>query len=321
MSRGSPKAKQSGWRPLRPGDTVDIIAPGYRAQDEVLELAVKRLTSWGLKARVPRRLFARDLLSSNRDEVRFEHLRAALLAQDSRVVWCLRGGYGSNRLLPQLDKVRAPKGPAKLLIGLSDITSLHLAVNQKWGWPSLHGPLLDRLAGEKLSPADLHEIKQVVFGLKSEISFAKLKALNEAARARRSIQGPVSGGNLTVLQSSLATAMQWQTAGKILFFEDTGERGYRIDRMLEQMRQAGLFQSARAVVFGQFSGGDEPSGGNLIWPVIRRFAQTLSIPVLGGLPSGHEKHQRPLPFGTRATLDLGERLLTVTTGRHFDERV
>jgi muramoyltetrapeptide carboxypeptidase len=199
-------------------------------------------------------------------------------------------------------------GSAKLFIGLSDITSLHVFLNQNWGWPTVHGPLLDRLGRKATLPKYEKEMHHFVFGDLPEIRFKGLRPLNEAARKTgRRVRGAVSGGNMVVLQSSLGSNASWETTGRILFFEDTGERGYRIDRMLSQFSQAGLFAHCKAIVFGQFIGGEEADGSSLIQPVIRRFAQSMKIPVLGGLQSGHDLIQRPLPFETKAILKLGDR--------------
>lgn len=302
-----PSRHQRLWLPLREGDIVDVIAPGYRSTNTELEDGVRFLKSWGLVPRLPPRLFSRDVLCSNSDDSRFEQLRVALFARDSKAIWCIRGGYGSIRLMSQVTRLRRPAAPPKLFIGLSDITTLHVFLNQAWGWPTVHGPLLDRLGRKAALPKYERELKRFVFGELEEISFSGLKALNAAARGRGVVRGAVSGGNLTVLQSSLGTAAEWETKGRILFFEDIGERGYRIDRILAQFEQAGMFNSAKAVIFGQFTGGREPDGSSLVPAVLRRFAETMRIPVFSGLASGHDLIQRPLPFETPSWLKLGAR--------------
>jgi muramoyltetrapeptide carboxypeptidase len=293
------------WLPLAAGDVVDVVAPGFRSTDAELSSGGNFLRGWGLKPRIPKRFYGRDVLCANSDEVRFEHLKTALYAGDSRAIWCIRGGYGSNRLMPALMRLKRPRGRPKLVIGLSDITSLHVFLNQEWGWPTVHGPLLDRLGRKAALPKYERELKRFIFGHEPEVVFSGLKPMNLAARTGSAIHAEVSGGNLVVLQSSLATDHQWQSDGKILFFEEIGERGYRVDRILEQFTQASLFKRARAVVFGQFIGGREPDGTNHLWPVIERFAKESRLPVLKGLASGHDVIQRPLPLGTRSTLYLG----------------
>jgi muramoyltetrapeptide carboxypeptidase len=311
----SAKSNSKKWSPLQPGDIVEIIAPASSCAPERLDGAIQFLIDWGLKPRVARNIFGRDVICANDDASRLAQLKQALLAPDSAAVWCLRGGYGANRLIPDLLKMRAPEN-SKLFIGLSDITSLNVFLNQEWGWSTVHGPMLDRLGRGETKSQYLREIKKFVFGEEDKIRFAKLKPMNEAARATRVVKGAVTGGNIVTLQSTLGTRMPWDCAGKIVFMEEIGERGYRVDRILEHFRQAGCFDKARAVVFGDFTGGEEPDGKSRAPRVIRRFASLLSIPVLSGIQSGHGVIQRPLPLGTPSELRLkpGESELVCSTG-------
>lgn len=293
------------WQPLKPGDLIDIVAPGFRSTDQDFQGGLRFLLNLGFEVRVSKKIYGHDVLCANSDDERFEQLKAALYAKDSQAVWCMRGGYGSLRLIPRLAAMKKPKGPPKLFIGLSDITTLHIFLNQNWGWPTVHGPLLDRLGKGAALPKYEKEMKLFIRGEVPEMEFRSLRPLNQKAREKKVIRASVSGGNLIVLQSSLGTQVSWDPRGQILFFEDIGERGYRVDRVLEQFRQMGLIAKAKAVVFGQFTGGKEPDGRDLVPAVLRRFASEVSLPVLSGLECGHDKIQRPLPFATTATLNLG----------------
>jgi muramoyltetrapeptide carboxypeptidase len=288
---------------LRRGDLVDVVAPGFRASRESVAKAVAWLEGLGLQARVPRDLFGADLLCANSDAVRFRHLKRALTARDSRAVWCVRAGYGAIRLIERLRALPRPARP-KLFVGYSDATTIHYFLNLHWRWPSLHGPLLDPLGSGRHSAQDLQSLKDVLLGGETRVTFAHLRPLNGDARRRQRIEGRVFGGNLTVLQTTLGTRLQRSHRG-ILFLEDTGERGYRVDRMLQHLAQAGALEGFRAIVLGSFTGGDEVDGSNLIEPVLARFAKQQPIPVLAGVPAGHGIEQRPLFFGTAAELRCG----------------
>jgi muramoyltetrapeptide carboxypeptidase len=288
---------------LAPGDVVDVVAPGFRCTPEQLEGGIAFLNSHGLVPRVPVDLFGEDLLCSNDDAHRYRQLRKALYARDSRAVWCVRGGYGAIRIIERLQALKPPAHP-KLLIGYSDATTLHQLLNLFWGWPSLHGPLLDRLGGADIREQERSELNAVLFGGAPRTTFADLVPLNAAARRRELLVSRMTGGNLTVLQSTLGTALQRRPSG-MLFLEDIGERGYRIDRILEQLRQAGVLRNLKAIVLGTFLGGAEADRSNLGPAVLERFAQTLSIPVLSGIDAGHGAYQRPVFLHTRAELRCG----------------
>ncbi|MBC7372126.1 MAG: LD-carboxypeptidase [Bdellovibrionaceae bacterium] len=306
----------SSWKFLKAGDIVDVVSPGFASTKEEVEAARNFLLKWNLVPRIPKNLIQKHFLHSNSDEKRFGFLREAILAKDSKIVWCLRGGYGSNRLLPGLDKLK-PK-TQKLLVGISDITSLHVYFEQKWNWPTLHASLLDRMGSGKVPPKIEKETMDLLFGRSQEIEFKKLKPMNASAKNLKSIRSSVVGGNLIVLQSTLGTPYQVNTDGKILFIEDLGERGYRVDRVLEHFYQAGLFKKCKALIIGEFLGGKEESG-KILWPqVFKSWADRLDIPVFSGMEAGHGIIQRPVPLMTKAVLTGGSRghLVISAEGSH-----
>ena len=298
----------------QPGDLVDVVAPASPCLPADLERGLAAARALGLRTRVPENFFAKNSLFANTDQKRLAHLRAAVEAEDSNLIWCVRGGYGSIRLLEQMAKWPKPKR-AKTLLGYSDITTLHAFVNQRWGWPSLHGPMLERL-GREVAPGERRQQLDVVFGRRTEVTFPGLKPLNAAAARARTLRAPVLGGNAAVLQSSLGTPFALDPRGAILFLEDIGERPHRVDRMLTQFRQAGWFDRARAVVFGYFQVSTDEDRRQLRRDVFPRFAAEVRIPVLSGLPVGHDpRRQLTLPLNTAAELTLGPAArLRVKTG-------
>jgi muramoyltetrapeptide carboxypeptidase len=291
--------------PVRQGDIVDVVAPASRCTLPELKSAVALLKEMGLVPRVPRNLFAKSLLFSNSDEERLKQLRKAVYAPDSSFIWCVRGGYGALRLMPEIAKWKKPRR-AKIFLGYSDITTLHAHFNQRWGWPTLHGPLLDRFGREAMSPGEHRQLFGMLFGQVAVTEFVKLQPMNAAARKSGSVRAPVIGGNLTVLQSGLGTPSSLRGGKHILFLEDTGERPHRVDRMLSQFAQAGMFRGVRAVVFGYFQLSDAQDRRGLWRDVLPRFAEEMRIPVLRGLKVGHDPAvQYTLPFNTPAELRLG----------------
>ncbi len=300
------------WSKLEHGDTVDIVAPGMRPSAETLKAIPALLASWGLKARISKKLLGPDLICSNSKELRFQNLKNAIMDEDSKMVWCVRGGYGSLQFLDQLDRLKPQK--TKIFMGLSDITSLHTHFIQKWGWSTIHGCNIDRLALQKTTQKENNRIKDVLFGKIKSLNY-KLKALNPAAQSRKRISSSVVGGNLITLQSGFGTKHQIKTQNKILFFEDIGERAYRIDRVFNHMEQLSLFKGVEAVIFGQFTGSREPDGKDLVPSLLKEFALNQKFPVFSGLAVGHGENQHPLPLGTKAQIQSGSKpQLMIETG-------
>ncbi len=324
--------KPNGWAALKKGDIVDVIAPGFCPTDDEVDAGIQFLESWGLKPRLPHDLFGADVIASNTDEKRLKHLSHALLAKDSSAVWCLRGGYGAIRLVPGLLKLKKPARP-KVLLGLSDVTTIQLWLDLKWKWPSLQAPLLDRLGrtvNESLVregrprpiDAQVEELRRIVFGETSTVLYEGLRehsgAVVPRARSKALVRGKMGGGNLVTYASAIGTSIHPDSSNQILFFEDIGERGYRVDRLLEQLVQSKVLSGkTRAIVFGEFIAGLENDGSSKVGEVIERFAKTWALPnkvlVLTGISSGHGQNQRVIPLGTNAVLDLHSGSLEVET--------
>lgn len=293
------------WLPLAQGDIIDVVAPGFASTEEEVEGARQFLINWGFKPRIPKNLIQKHFLHANSDEKRFSYLKQALLAKDSKAVWCLRGGYGANRLLPWMDQLKKKSQP-KIFLGISDVTSLHVYLNKKWGWSTLHAPLLDRM-GQKKVPVEIEqEVFDVITGKQRQVFYKNITPMNKAAKqqtADSKISGSIIGGNLTVLQSTIGTPYQVNLKNKFLFIEDLGERGYRVDRIFEHLRQARVLLGCKGVLIGEFIGGLEPDGKTELWSkVFQRWADDLPIPFFSGVEVGHGVSQRPLPLNTKATI-------------------
>ncbi|MCW8470891.1 LD-carboxypeptidase [Fluoribacter gormanii] len=285
---------------LSPGDAIEIIAPSSRSTDSQLLELKELLESWGLKCIVQEDIFAQDVLCANTDEMRFKHLKNALCNPQTKAVICVRGGYGSTRLIPKLAEIEPPE-VVKLFIGISDITCLHLYLQQHWDWPTIHGAA----APDKFSRESLAAVKSILFG-EASAKFTGLIPLNKYAQNEGFIKSQVTGGNLAIIQSGVGTCWQMDGRDKIILLEEIGERGYRVDRMLEHLKQANIFTSAAAIIIGDFLNGHEPNGSSLIEPILQRFAESTAIPVLRISGIGHGHINFPIPLGTEAHLQLGQ---------------
>lgn len=295
---------------LTVGDTVQIIAPASRCQPNELEALKKLLKSWQLNCLVDSQIFGEDLLCANSDAYRFHALKSVLENPKIKAIICVRGGYGSMRLIPDLMQLPRPHDQ-KLLIGMSDITALHLFFQTQWNWPVLHAALNPG----KFSAASIAKVKAMIFGDIACIEWTGV-ALNQAAKNHDLIiNTTMTGGNLCLIQASIGTPWQIDTNDQVLFIEEVGERAYRVDRLLQHLQQAGVFKPAKAVVFGDFTEGLEPDGNNLIPQVLMRFAKSLSIPVIQIQGVGHAHKNYPLPLGTKSTLDFTEHQVKLTCYR------
>ena len=284
---------------LIPGDTVEIITPASRCVEKKLDLLQELIKSWGLQCILREDIYGPDLLCANSDALRLQHLQEALLRPNTKAVICARGGYGSMRLIPELIKMKKPSQP-KLFVGMSDITALHLFFQKHWGWSSVHGSIT-------YSTESNATLKSLLFDTKARMTFQG-EALNAAALTQNKIQATVTGGNLCLVQTSVGTVWQMEARDKIIFLEEVSERGYRVDRMLEHLRQAGLFEGAKAIVFGDFTKCDEPDGPSLVPAVLKRFAESCTIPVIRISGIGHGDTNHPLLLGVNADLILGDEI-------------
>lgn len=290
------------WFTLKPGDVVDVVAPGSGTRPEELAAALEFLRKWQLQPRVSETLLGDHPYLAHEDRFRFQDLKKALSAKDSKMVFCLRGGYGTIRLMPQLLKLKAPS-QAKMVVGYSDITTLHLFLNGKWKWVSCHGPLLDGLAHGKHSEDEVEELRQILFGEHASLRFGGLTPFNKSAEKFKKASGTLSGGNLMVLSGQCGTKLSPKFRGQIVILEEISERGYRVDRMLTQLTQSGAFEGVKAVLLGSFLGGEEKSGQNYVRRALSEWAREMKFPVMLGLPSGHDSKNRPLLFGEKAGLE------------------
>lgn len=289
-------------------DIIDIVAPSSACSTEEFSTAVEWLSRQGYFVRYPKDILKSQDYLAQSDDHRFHFLKTALLDQNSTVVWCLRGGYGAIRLLPELNKMKKPKNE-KFFIGLSDITVLNHFLIHRWGWSPIHGPVLSRVASQKKRQKDYDELFQVLHGQINELVYKNLKPINSAAikiKKGQKIKSKVLGGNLATFCSLLGTEIcpsKIKDKNYFLFFEDIAERGYKVDRMLQQLKQAGIFKRCRGVFLGQFIQSEESNGKNLVPKTLKNFFEQEKYPVFQGIESDHSEKQRPLVLNAPATLE------------------
>jgi muramoyltetrapeptide carboxypeptidase len=294
----SPTARYRPFPALRPGDPVVVIAPASAFDRTSFEAGLEVIAR-RYRVHYDPAVLARRRYLAGTDERRLGELRAALAAADARAVFCARGGYGVTRLLAAL--AGAPMAP-KPVIGFSDITALHQLL-QREGWVSIHGPVLTQL-----SRLDALTHTRLFALLESDTPAAALSGTETYVGGV--VEGPLLGGNLSVLTRLLGTPFLPPLEGAILLLEDIGERPYRLDRMWTHLALAGVFRQVRGIVLGEFIACEEKDADYSSADVLRDLAQATGLPCAAGFPIGHGEHNQPVALGLRVRLDAQRRSLS-----------
>ncbi len=300
---------------------IAIVAASSVVPEEQLLRGADRLRAEGFDVSVDPQCLAQHFTYAGEDAGRAQAFWGAANDPSVDVIWAARGGYGAARLLPILDELTAAQGvpPRKLLVGYSDVTVLHEFVRAKWGWATLHAPMP---ASANFGAYDAVWWKALIDLVNQKHpgpAWGKSPLTWIASPPGTPIAGQLIGGNLALWASAIGTPSSPTPASeKILFLEDVGERFYRIDRMITQVRQAGLLEGALAIVLGDFTDcSDDPprmirSSDGIEAPLrpkyewadaLREIFATLGLPVAVGLPVGHGPGFAPLPLGARYRLD------------------
>jgi muramoyltetrapeptide carboxypeptidase len=293
---------------LAPGDPIRVIAPSGPVPREAFLAGVEVLRA-RYDVRFDDGVFAREGYLAGSDERRLAELTAAFADPDARAILMARGGYGLLRLLPFVD-ARALAARPRPIVGFSDGTAL-LALAARAGVASIHGPVATQLAS--LGAADQRALWE---RLEAPGPAPLLDGLEGLIPGR--VRGPLLGGNLEMFSRLVGTPFLPDVTGAILFFEDLGERPYRVDRLLTHLDLAGLFGAAAGVVAGDFSGCREPEPTRADSPtaeevLVERLGR-LPIPAALGGAFGHGPRNRALPYGTLCELDTAAGTLTALEG-------
>ena len=287
-------------RALRPGDRVAVVAPASPFKRDEFDAGIAEIRALGFEPVYEDSVFARQGYVAGAPDVR---AAAFLRAWEDPAVAALvaaRGGYGSVQMLPLLDRGTIGRH-AKAFIGYSDNTSILSWLTLQCGIVSFHGPMVEgRLArGEGGYDRDTFERCLCRTEAPFEITHSRLEVV-----APGEASGMLLGGTLTQLTASLGTPYAFDPPpGFVLFVDEVGERPFRLDRMLTQLRLSGILGRASAVVFGELPGCDEPDSDLTARSTIADVMSGFRGPVLFGLPSGHTAGATlTLPFGVRATV-------------------
>lgn len=288
--------------PLRLRDTVHVVAPAGPFDRPGFEAGLAQVSARYTPVHRPDIFEAHRYLAGN-DARRRDELAHAFLDTQARALFCARGGYGAMRLLPELPLADAAR---TALVGFSDITALHLAL-QALGRVSIHGPVLTQLG--KQPP----EVLARLFHLLESTEPAP-PLTGSATYVPGSAEGVLLGGNLSVLTRLLGTPYMPSFDGAVLLLEDVGERPYRLDRMWTHLKLAGVFKRVAGIVLGDFTGCEEKDAAYGSADVLRSLAEETGLPCAAGFPVGHDKINHPVALGVRVRLDADAARLTFLEG-------
>jgi len=294
---------------LQQGDTIAIVAPaGILKNKEPIEQAIKLVESWGLHVVLGEHLFGSNFHFSGSEKERIEDFQKALDAKNIKAIWCGRGGYGTVRIIDDLDFTEFKKHP-KWIIGYSDITVLHSHIHTL-GFETLHAMMpVNMKVDKKDRLKTVKTFKKAVFGknIKYKTPASNYNKLGEA-------KGQLIGGNLSILQSLLGSVSSIDTKNKILFIEDVGEYLYHIDRMVYALKRSGYFKACSGLIIGDMINikvNSKPFG-QTVEEIILEATKDYDFPVLFGFPAGHDDTNKAIFLGREIEMKVGKRKSTVT---------
>jgi muramoyltetrapeptide carboxypeptidase len=310
---------------LQQGDTIMFVAPAGNLDKDRMLLAKSRLEARGYHVKMRDDLFAREGYLAGSDDRRAEELMQAFLDPDVKAIFPGTGGYGTMRILDRLD-YEAIRAHPKILIGFSDITGLHLAVNRISGLVTYHTPSPMWGLGNKegLTPFSRKYFYRAItaeargsYRIETPDGVPQPIALGKG-RGR----GRLTGGNLSLISALEGTPYAIDTHDAILLLEDTREAPYRIDRMLRQLLLAGKLKTLRGAVLGQFTRADSREDQQTedeqftIDGILKQYFAPLGIPVLMNFPVGHFPMNASLPTGGQVEIDADRATLLILERRH-----
>lgn len=291
---------------------IALVAPAGPLTTEALERAVARVEAMGWTPLLGRNSRGRRGYLSGTDDERLADLQAAIDADDNDAIWCLRGGYGTMRIVDRVNWDPLLRRP-RPLIGFSDNTALHLAL-QRRRLISFHGP---HPAAEAFPHDSLSLLRRVLTDPRPAGELpGPLADAGVTTLVPGEAEGRLVGGNLVLLAAMIGTRWAPRARGAILFFEEVGESLYRLDRLLTQLRLSGTLRGVRGIAVGALSecpdAGDAPEEA-LASLLLDRLGD-LGVPLAFGFPFGHEADNWTLPLGLRARLDADAGTLALLQG-------
>lgn len=292
---------------LKPGDTIGITCPaGHIRQDEIAP-AIRIMQSWGFKIRIGNTVGKSDFSFGGTDADRLQDLQSMLDDPSIHAIMCARGGYGSARIIDQVDFTKFRQHP-KWVIGFSDITILHCHINRLFGIATLHSKMCNSFPDDLAKAESI--IQDTILSIQQALTGKPMQYLtpsdvnNHIGTAR----GVLIGGNLSMLQSVLGTNSEINTNGKILFVEEVSEYLYTLDRMFNSLQRAHKLDNLAGLIIGGFNKikPDDPGEefGRTVYDIVKEKVKGLPYPVCFNFPVGHQRSNYALKCGVMHQLEV-----------------
>jgi len=297
--------------PLKYGDKVAITAPSSPVSDEKLEMSVESIKFLGLEPVVmPSCNMAHGYLAGP-DKQRADDINTAFADDTIKGIFCLRGGYGTTRLLPMLDFDMIKNNP-KVFIGYSDISSLHFNLNQKCNLVTFHGPMptTDYRVHEGFTNDSL---RTCLFAPKNLKTIGNPEGEEIITLSEGFVKGTLVGGNLSLMAGTLGSPYEIDTKGKILFIEDVDEMPFRLDKMLTALALAGKFRDCEGIILGTFERCEEADHPSLtLREIFEEVVLPWNKPTILNLRAGHIYPQSTLPMGAEVSFDAKDGIKNIS---------
>ncbi len=289
---------------LRAGDIIGITAPAGYITSEEIRSAVQKMESWGYKIQIGETINKRDFTFGGTDEERTKDFQQMLDDPKIKAIMCARGGYGVVRIIDKLNWEKFKTRP-KWIIGFSDVTVFHSHLNKNFGIASIHSKMCNSFPDDwsLAEPIQIETIESIQLALSGKKM--KYTAIPNPQNKLGTADGVLIGGNLKMLETLAGTRSDINTAGKILFIEDTGEYMYNVDRMFWNLKRTGKLSQLKGLIVGGFKikvDEDSDDFGRTLQDVVLEKVKAWHYPVCFDFPVGHQKNNYALKCGVKHRL-------------------
>ena len=299
-------------KPLQQGDSVAIIAPASPSDKNLIDKCIASLNELGLKVVLGESCLSEHGFLSGTDDIRANDINCMFADKNIKGIFVLRGGYGCARLLDLIDFKLIKKNP-KIFIGYSDITALHIAINQKSKLITYHGPMISTELIKGLDEYSANYYKKFIFGYEKVEELFNPEGDNLEVINTGIASGQLVGGNLSLICASLGTKYEINTKNKILFLEEVEEVPYKVDRMLTHLKQSGKLKDANGIILGAFTNCIAPNNKKSLslQEVFNEIILPLKKPTISNLVCGHCLPTLTLPLGSKVILDANNKKIKI----------